>query len=217
MEPRVEQATTPRIRWQRGAPSPVQTSIPSHPPGSFPDGTRDEGRHADLREGLSSPDDVRQRSRLGQVAVHGGDLDSFGSRPTASQCRRRPQLVCHLLGAQRCCTHRRIERRAGASCAPAPADQDPRTRLHFTGMGYTGSRRAGSADPHRPVVLAPHLEADLDSPPRVGRNRSATGGKGTPRPFVLALIPGCADASSARPSETTSSVVTVLARRPGWR
>jgi hypothetical protein len=34
---------------------------------------------------------------------------------------------------------------------------------------------------------------------------------------VLSFVPGRSDTRAARPPESTSSVDTILARRPGWR
>ena len=153
------------------------------------------------------------------VAVHRGDFDLVG---VAAHARRSGGA-----GRRACARPRRAaedvarvgvlgDQAEGLPLAAA-ADDDPRARradrhraaerlfeLVVPAVGTRRCRRSTSA-------------GRSGSPPRAARSAPATGGNGTPRPRCSRSYHAAPMPSSARPPDTTSSVVTVLARSPGWR
>ena len=99
----------------------------------------------------------------------------------------------------------------------AAADEDARPRRADRRRAGTASPRAGSAALRRRRRRRSTSAGRSGGPPRVARTARPSAGTGTPSPRCSRSYQAAPIPSSARPPDSTSRVVTILASRPGWR
>src|SRR4051794_21090486 len=132
--------------------------------GVVSNGARDECRHADLRELLGAANDVVARGIRREVAVHRSDFDLVRIAPDGvAMTTQHVHLVCDVVGATEDVARVGVLRdQAQGLPLTTAADHDARPRRADGWRAAQGLVQLVLPTAVRAVVVAPHLQADLD-------------------------------------------------------